>query len=70
MPHPDQQAGDDRQREATPSTRKCPGPLMWSTIQGKFWPKNPVRNVSGRKKVATIVSTFMISLSRLETAAT
>ena len=30
-------------------------------------PKNPTMNVSGMKMVATIVSRFMISFSRLET---
>ncbi len=37
------------------------------TSQAKFWPKKPVRNDSGRKIVAMIVSCFEISPWRLAT---
>ncbi len=37
------------------------------TSQAKFWPKNPVRNDSGRNTVAMMVSCFITSLSRLDT---
>ena len=40
--------------------------MRW-TIQAKFWPKNPVRNDSGRKMVAMTVSCFMTTLSRFDT---
>jgi hypothetical protein len=37
------------------------------TSQPRFWPKNPVRNDSGRNTVAIMVSCFITSLSRLDT---
>ena len=42
--------------EPIPSTRKVGSPPSRLTIQPKFWPKNPVRNESGRKIVAMTVS--------------
>jgi drug/metabolite transporter (DMT)-like permease len=50
-----------------PKTRKTQNELMCFTSQPKFWPKNPVTNVSGRKIVAMIVSCFMTTFRRLET---
>jgi len=38
--------------------------LMWLTSHPKFWPKNPVTNVSGRKIVARIVSCSMVEFCR------
>ena len=61
-----------RRRSRPTSRRRARGrpsaESMCRTSQPKFWPKKPVTNVSGRKNVATIVRTFTISLSRLETA--
>ena len=45
----------------TPSPQKICGETMLLTIQPKFWPKNPVMYVSGRKIVAMIVSCFETS---------
>ena len=36
----------------------------------KFWPKNPVRKLRGRKMVAMIVSCFITTFSRLDTVDT
>ncbi len=50
-----------------PRARKAPREPSRTTIQAKFWPKNPVRNDSGRNTVAMMVSCFITSLSRLDT---
>jgi hypothetical protein len=50
-----------------PKTRKTQSESMRLTSQPKFWPKNPVTKVSGRKIVAMIVSCFMTTFRRLET---
>jgi hypothetical protein len=50
-----------------PKTRKTQSESMWFTSQPKFWPKKPVRKVSGRKIVAMTVSCFMTTFRRLET---
>ena len=47
-----------------PKTRKAPNPEMWSASQAKFWPKNPVTNVSGRNTVAMMVSRSIVELCR------
>ena len=41
--------------------------MMWPVRNAKFWPKKPVRKVSGRKIVAMIVSCLLISPWRLAT---
>ncbi len=40
---------------------------MWLVRNVKFWPKKPVRNVSGRKIVAITVSCLLTSPCRLAT---
>ena len=44
-----------------------PGRMIVPTSSVKFWPKNPVRNVSGRKNVATQPSCFMVRFILLPT---
>jgi hypothetical protein len=39
-----------------PYATKAPGPSRWLTSHPKFWPKNPVTKVNGRKTVARMVS--------------
>ena len=41
--------------------------LVCLTMKPKFWPKNPVNQLSGKKTVAMIVSCFITELSRFET---
>jgi hypothetical protein len=53
--------------EPMPNARKAGRPPSLTTSQPKFWPKNPVRKVSGRKTVAMTVSCFITSLSRFDT---
>ena len=52
----------------TPSTKNDHSAFWMCPVRNaKFWPKNPVRNVSGRKTVAMIVSCLEISPWRLAT---
>src|SRR5438874_1466929 len=47
-----------------PKIRNVGSPSMLLTSQPKFWPKNPVTNVSGRKTVASTVSCSMVVFCR------
>ena len=54
-------------RSATPITAGYPHGELSSGISLKFMPYHPHKKVNGMNRVAMIVSTFIISLSRLLT---
>ena len=51
-----------------PKAKKAAAESTRSTIQPKFWPKNPVMKASGRKIVAISVNCFVTSPRRLDAA--
>ncbi len=51
----------------TARTQKAHVDPIHRTSKAKFWPKKPVRKLSGRKMVAMIVSCFITTLSRFDT---
>ena len=58
-------AASSRPMPNTQKVHECT--RKWFTRRLKFWPKNPVRKLSGRNTVAMMASCFMTTLSRLDT---
>ncbi len=51
----------------TPSSANAQNEEMWSTIQPKFWPKKPVRTMSGSRIVESTVIRSTTRFRRFDT---